>query len=189
MGFALVEVTGRVGVVAPAKSVCKRALDVLGAAFILVFFLPIGALTLVAIRCSRRGPILVRETTVGLNGRPFRRWRFHRPGESENVFDQLIWRAGLIDLPSAVNVIGGEMSLIGPRPHSPQQYDYLRKGRPDYARRFEARPGMIGPTLGDDEPSLNADLDYVSGWSPFLDLKVAGLYAAQGLFREKQTLD
>jgi lipopolysaccharide/colanic/teichoic acid biosynthesis glycosyltransferase len=189
VGFALSKATGRVGVVGPARSVCKRTLDVLGAALVLVFFLPIGLAMIAAIRCSRDGPIFMREETVGLRGRTFGRWRLHQPAERESLFDRMLLQAGLVDLPSAVNVIDGDMSLIGPRPHSPEQYDFLSKGRPDYVRRLDARPGMVWPRASEGEPSWSAELDYVARWSVFVDLKVAGLYAIQGLFREEQGVD
>jgi putative colanic acid biosynthesis UDP-glucose lipid carrier transferase len=180
---------GRGGAVGPAASVCKRTLDVLGAVLVLLFFLPIGLMMIAAIRCSRGGPIFEREQTVGLGGRIFARWRLHQPVERESVFDRVLWQAGLTDLPSAVNVIDGDMSLIGPRPHSPAQYACLSQGRPDYARRLEARPGMIWPRASEGEPSWSAELDYVVRWSVLVDLKVASLYAVQGLFREEQGVD
>lgn len=175
--------------VGPARSVCKRTLDLLGAVFVLVFFLPIGLLMLAAIRCARSGPLFIREQTVGLNGAIFGRWRMYRPLDGETVFDRAVWQAGLNDLPSALNVIDGDMSLIGPRPLSPARYARLGLGLPDYARRLEARPGMIWPRAGEGEPSWSAELDYVARWSVFEDLKVAGLYATQGLFREGQGVD
>jgi putative colanic acid biosynthesis UDP-glucose lipid carrier transferase len=189
VGFALSKAKGCVGAVGPAGSVCKRTLDVLGAVLVLIFFLPIGLMMIAAIRCSRDGPIFAREQTVGLGGRIFARWRLHRPVERESVFDRVLWRAGLVYLPSAINVIDGDMSLVGPRPHSPAQYACLSQGRPDYARRLEARPGMIWPRATEGEPSWSAELDYVARWSVFVDLKVAGLYAIQGLFREEQGVD
>jgi lipopolysaccharide/colanic/teichoic acid biosynthesis glycosyltransferase len=185
----VVEVTGRVGVVGPARSVSKRTLDVLGAVLVLVFFLPVGLAMLAGIRCGRRGPLFSREETVGLHGRTFGRWRLHRPAEGETVFDQILWRSGLADLPSAVNVIDGDMSLVGPRPHSPGQEARLRQGRPDYARRLEARPGMIWPRGEEGEPSWSAELDYVAHWSVLVDLKLAALHTIQGLFREEQGVD
>jgi lipopolysaccharide/colanic/teichoic acid biosynthesis glycosyltransferase len=169
--------------------VFKRVLDVLGAVFVLLFFLPIGLLTIAAIRCARSGPIFAREQTVGLGGAIFGRWRMYRPVEGETVFDRAVWQAGLVDLPSALNVIDGDMSLIGPRPQSPSQYIGLSRGLPDYARRLEARPGMIWPLAGEGEPSWSAELDYVARWSMVEDLKVAGLYVVRGLLREEQGVD
>jgi putative colanic acid biosynthesis UDP-glucose lipid carrier transferase len=177
------------GVIGPATSVSKRLLDVLGAILVLVFFLPVGLVMIAGIRCNRRGPIFVREETVGLHGRTFGRWRLYRPLGGGCLFDQVLWRAGLANLPSAVNVIDGDMSLVGPRPYSPGQDAYLRQRRTDYARRLEARPGMIWPRGAQGELSWNAELDYVAQWSVFVDLRVTALYAVQGLFREEQGAD
>ena len=177
VGSALSAVMGCGAAGGPAGSVCKRSLDVLGAILVLLFFLPIGLIMIAAIRCSRNGPILIREDTVGLGGRTFGRWRLHQPAERESLFDRVVWRARLEHLPTAVNVIDGDMSLIGPRPHSPQRHACMSKGRPDYARRLEARPGMIWPRASEGEPSWSAELDYVIRWSMFVDLKVAALYA------------
>jgi putative colanic acid biosynthesis UDP-glucose lipid carrier transferase len=182
----LVEVMVRSGVARPAASVSKRALDILGALALLVFFAPISIVLIAAIRLSRRGPVFSREDSVGLNGAPFSRWRLHDAAEQAGVFDAWVWRSGLEALPSAMNVIAGEMSLIGPEPHSRERSAHLIKHHADYARRFETRPGMICPRILSCEPSLSDDLDYVSSWTPLLDLKLAGLCVAHFLFRGEQ---
>lgn len=185
----MVEVTERISEADAAGSWLKRTLDVVGAFALLLFFAPAAILLVCAIRLSRAGPILAREQTIGLNGKPFGRWRLHRAAGRQGVVDQIARRAGLADLPSALNVIVGEMSLIGPEPHSPQRSVLVGKGREDYARRFEARPGMIWPCGADGHPSMGADLDYVSRWTAFVDLKVAARYAVNRLFREEQDAD
>lgn len=161
----------------------------LGAAALLLFFAPLGVFLVVAIRVCRDGPIFMREDAVGLRGRPFGRWRFSRAAGQDTVFDRFVEQAGLSCLPSVFNVMAGEMSLIGPAPHSPDRYAYLRRGHSDYMRRFEARPGMIGPGVIDERASLGADLDYVLGWSALLDLKVACRFAIDGLLVQAQRLD
>ena len=186
---ALVEVTERISEAAPAGSGLKRTLDVVGAFALLLFFAPAGIALICAIRLSRAGPIFTREQTIGLDGKPFGRWRLYRAAGRRGVVDRLAWRAGPADLPTALNVIAGQMSLIGPEPHSPQRSVLVGKGRADYARRFEARPGMIWPCGADGQPSLGADLDYVSRWTAFVDLKVAARYAVNGLLREEQGAD
>jgi putative colanic acid biosynthesis UDP-glucose lipid carrier transferase len=159
-----------------------------GAFALLLFFAPAGIVLICAIRLSRAGPIFTREQTIGLYGKPFGRWRLHR-GAGQGAIDRIAWRAGLSDLPAAFNVIAGEMSLIGPEPHSPKRSILVGKGREDYARRFEARPGMISPRGPDGQSSLGADLDYVSRWTAFADLKVAAHYVVNGLLREEQGAD
>lgn len=189
MGLALVEVTGRYDVAGPAANWGKRTVDVLGAVLILLFFLPIGLVMIVALRLSRGGPILAREEIIGLDGAPFGRWRLHDAGDQDGPVDQLLERAGLTYLPSTINVIAGEMSLIGPEPHSPERCGHLSKARSDYRRRFEARPGMIWPKAADGAPSVNADVDYVSGWTGAVDFQVASRYAVNGMLRETRGAD
>lgn len=185
----MVEVTERISAADPAGSWLKRTLDVVGAFALLLFFAPAAILVVCAIRLSRAGPILMRDQTIGLNGKPFGRWRLYRATGRQGVVDQIVRRAGLADLPAALNVIAGEMSLIGPEPHSPKRSVLVGKGREDYARRFEARPGMIWPCGADGQSSMGADLDYVSRWTAFMDLKVAARYAVNGLLREEQGTD
>ena len=185
----MVETTWRDEVASPARSGGKRVADIVGAILVLTFFLPITIVMITAIRLSRRGPVFAREETIGLGGRAFRRWRLHRPVERESVFDKVLWRAGLTDLPSALNVIAGDMSLIGPRPHSPERCAYLRRGHADYMRRFEARPGMIWPGAAEPGTPLGAELDYVRAWSALRDLREAGVFAVNTLLREPHDSD
>lgn len=173
----------------PAGSQGKRALDVIGALILLAFFAPLGLLAAVIIRLGRGGPVFVRESAVGLRGRPFDRWRLRAPGGRGAAFDKALDQAGLTYLPSALNVLAGDMSLIGPTPHSPDRYDRFRRGHANYLRRFEARPGMIGPSLPGEDGALGADLDYVQSWSALVDLKVAGRFVLGGLFLEIRQSD
>ena len=185
----MVEVTERIRESDPAGSWLKRTLDVVVAFALLLFFAPAGIFLICAIRLSRAGPVFTRDQTIGLHGKTFGRWRLHRAAGRQGWVDRIAWRAGLSDLPSAFNVIAGQMSLIGPEPHSPKRSILVGKGREDYARRFEARPGMIWPCNADGQPSLGADLDYVSRWTAFVDLKVAARYVVNGLLREEQGAD
>jgi lipopolysaccharide/colanic/teichoic acid biosynthesis glycosyltransferase len=186
--FGLIEMTGCSGGRGPAGSWGKRAVDILGAVAALVFYAPVFTVLVLAVRLTRQGPILAREATAGLKGAPFSRWRLHA-AERETIFDRLLRRGGLADLPSAINVIAGDMSLVGPEPHSLERYRHLSKGRADYAKRFQARPGLLWPRAADGEPSLDAELDYISRWSGVLDLKVAGRCALDGLLGEQPAAD
>lgn len=180
----MIEVTGDGGLGGPARSGCKRMLDVLGAMGLLIFFAPISVVALAGLRLMRDGPIFTHEDTVGLNGKMFRRWRLYRPEAGGTVFDRLLWRAGLADLPAAVNVILGDMSLVGPQPHSKAHSAHMGRRR-NYAARFVARPGMVWPRDRHGQPSLAAELDYLAAWTTWLDLKLAGLHAINGLLREE----
>ena len=172
---------GRWRVRHPAGSKRKRVLDVAGALAILIFYAPVMTLLMLGTRLKRGGPVLEREETVGLGGRMFGRWRFRPPAE-DDVCADIIERSGLTYLPSAINVLAGDMSLVGPEPHGPERSRYLRRGNSDYERRFEARPGLIWPRAEDGRSALIVELAYLAEWRTRLDLKIMGLHAFDGLF-------
>jgi lipopolysaccharide/colanic/teichoic acid biosynthesis glycosyltransferase len=177
------ETVGRGGARRPAGSRRKRVLDIAGTLAVLIFYAPVMTLLMLGMRLRRGGPILEQEETVGLGGRTFGRWRF-RPAAEDDVCADIIERSGLTYLPSAINVLAGEMSLVGPEPHGTERSRYLQRGNPDYERRFEARPGMIWPRAEDGRSALVVELAYLAEWRTRLDLKIMGLHAFDGLFGE-----
>ncbi|MBZ9597081.1 sugar transferase [Streptomyces erythrochromogenes] len=116
----------------PAAPPAKRVLDLVGAvALLAALALPLAAVT--ALLCAvRGGRPFVREPAAGLAGRPFRTWRFDTAGAGRT--GALLARCAVDGLPQLLNVIRGEMSLVGPRPEA-------RTDRPD---RLLVRPGMTG---------------------------------------------
>lgn len=180
----------------------KAALDRVGAACGLVLLAPLFAALVVAIRLDSRGPALFRQTRVGHRGAPFTMWKFRtmvrdaealRPGlaaVNEHAgtplfklrrdprvtrVGRLLRRCSLDELPQLVNVVRGEMSLVGPRPPLPEEA--ARYGRAEL-RRLAVKPGLTGPwqvggrsELSWDE-GLALDLSYVDNWSVTGDLDV-----------------
>jgi len=149
----------------------KRALDMLFILLALPFLIPLALLVVLLIRCGSRGPILFRQERVGHHGRRFTCLKFrtmfadadtathqghllqlmnsNRPmakmdsgGDPRIIpFGRLLRASGLDELPQLVNVLRGEMSLVGPRPCLPYEYDqYL----PWQKERFETLPGLTG---------------------------------------------
>ncbi|MFC9582976.1 sugar transferase [Streptomyces yangpuensis] len=116
----------------PAAPPAKRVLDLVGAvALLAALALPLAAVT--ALLCAvRGGRAFVREPAAGLAGRPFRTWRFATAGAGRT--GALLERCAVDGLPQLLNVVRGEMSLVGPRPEA-------RTDRPD---RLLVRPGMTG---------------------------------------------
>ncbi|MEU2394001.1 sugar transferase [Streptomyces sp. NPDC007369] len=117
----------------------KRAVDLLGAAALLcALLLPLlaAAALLFAARCAGRGPVrgrvLARGPAAGLGGRPFRTWRLRTDGAGR--IGRVVRRCTLDAMPQLLNVLRGQMSLVGPRPEA-------RTDRPD---RLLVRPGMTG---------------------------------------------
>ncbi|GAA3110181.1 exopolysaccharide biosynthesis polyprenyl glycosylphosphotransferase [Streptosporangium carneum] len=186
---------------AGAKYLLKNLFDRCGAGFaLLVLALPmllIGAV----IRTTSPGPALFRQTRVGKGGREFRVFKFRtmvndaeahkRSLLEENEFDGVLFkikkdpritRAGgflrrysLDELPQLLNVVRGEMSLVGPRPPLP---DEVAQYGEDVRRRLVVKPGMTGlwQVSGRSdlswEESVRLDLRYVENWSLFLDLQI-----------------
>ncbi len=137
----------------------KRILDVVGSAFGLLVLLPVLAVIAIIIKIDSRGPIFFRQERVGLRGRPFRIFKFRsmkvgaeRAGTALTVrADTRITRVGLFlrrtkldELPQFINVLAGDMSIVGPRPEVPEFMKFytptqraiilsLRPGITDYA--------------------------------------------------------
>jgi lipopolysaccharide/colanic/teichoic acid biosynthesis glycosyltransferase len=134
--------------------------DRLLAAVILLAAVPVIAMAMMAVRATSRGPALYRQTRLGRYGRPFTilkirtmcheaesltgpRWSF--PGDPRITWVGQILRALHLDeLPQLVNVLRGEMSLVGPRPERPEIVRELRLRYPGYHRRLVVKPGLTG---------------------------------------------
>jgi lipopolysaccharide/colanic/teichoic acid biosynthesis glycosyltransferase len=189
----------------------KRAMDLAGAALMLLLGAPLLALVAAAIRLESGGPIFFRQERVGREGKRFRMWKFRTmvpeaealkaallgQNETNGLFkmadDPRVTRVGrflrktsLDELPQLLNVLSGEMSLVGPRPLVVDE-DELVKGFD--RRRLHLTPGMTGPwqVLGGGRIPLGEmvkiDYLYVTGWSLWNDVKIllrtAGYVAAR----------
>ncbi len=134
--------------------VIKRAIDLTGAAAGLALTAPITLPAAIAIRATMGAPVLFRQPRPGLGGRPFDMVKFRtmrqvRPGEPMLATDgQRVTRLGKFlrstsvdELPTLINVLRGDMSLVGPRP---LLMAYLARYTPEQARRHEVKPGVTG---------------------------------------------
>jgi len=171
--------------------VIRRALDVLVAASVLVLASPLLALAAVAIRLESRGAAIYRQRRVGQDGREFGVLKLRTmvagaermgAGLAVDAGDARITRVGALlrrssldELPNLVNVIRGEMSLIGPRPTVPAQvalYDERQRGR------LAIKPGLTGWAQVNGRASLpwseriELDLYYIAHRSPLLDARI-----------------
>ena len=135
----------------------KRLVDVVGAVVVLALLAPLlGALLLVIRRDG--GPGIFRQTRIGESGRPFRLYKLRTmcvgagaTAQWASPDDARVTRVGrflrhshLDELPQLVNVLRGEMSLVGPRPEQPEFVDRLERALPFYRRRHLIRPGITG---------------------------------------------
>jgi exopolysaccharide biosynthesis polyprenyl glycosylphosphotransferase len=173
----------------------KRAMDMAGALFGLIFLSPVLAGIALAIKLHDRGPILYFQERMGLNGRRFRMIKFrtmrvNAEGESGPVWasqqdDRRTWlgtflrRTSLDELPQLWNVLVGEMSLVGPRPERPFFINKFRESIPRYMLRHAAKAGMTGWAQvhgwrGNTSlrKRVQYDLYYIAHWSIWLDLRI-----------------
>ena len=186
----------------------SRALDVLLAAALLVVTAPLLALAAIAIRLESRGPVFYRQLRVGRHGEPFQLWKLRTmvPGaESMGAgiyviegdtritrVGRLLRRYSLDELPNLVNVLKGEMAVVGPRPTVQEQVDrYTDRQR----RRLEVKPGITGWAQINGRTSLpwleriELDVWYVENRSVRLDLRILAktakmLATGHGLYSE-----
>ncbi len=178
----------------------KRVIDVVGAGAGLLILAPFGALVALAIKLDSRGPVFFRQPRVGKDGRMFDMIKFRSMvagaeaqraalealNESHGIFkisdDPRVTRVGRIlrrlsldELPQLINVVQGDMSLVGPRPLIVDE-DRLVEGR--HRERLQLAPGMTGPwqVLGPNRPPLSemvkADYLYAANWSLWADVKL-----------------
>jgi Undecaprenyl-phosphate glucose phosphotransferase len=176
----------------------KRAIDLLVGILALIFFMPIIALTAVAIKLDGEGPILFLQNRKGFNGRQFVMIKFRTMTVQENgdvvtqatrgdprvtKIGRLLRAASIDELPQLINVIRGEMSLIGPRPHALAHDNYFENLLQDYAFRHHVKPGMTGwaqvnglrgatPSMDQIGRRVEMDLWYINNWSLWLDVQI-----------------
>ena len=183
--------------------IAKRLMDVAFASIALLLSAPLFALVALAIKLESRGPVLFRQTRAGRDGRPFRILKFrsmyadadrrkaeygelndHGDGVMFKIHEdpritrggRFLRRTSLDELPQLINVIRGDMSIVGPRPLILQESDAF--GEQWHARRLDLRPGLTGPwqisgrsNLGAHE-MLRLDFQYVTGWTLARDVEI-----------------
>lgn len=181
-----------------ATSRRKRAFDIMVAAVALLFFLPLLLTVAVLIRLESKGPALFRQRRTGLNGVIFTVFKFRTMTVVEDGAaiqqatqgDRRITPLGAVlrkfsidELPQLLNVLRGDMSLIGPRPHAVAHDELWSAQAPGYDRRFRARPGLTGyaavcgfrgevKDLQAIIDRVGADNEYIDTWTFGLDMKI-----------------
>lgn len=175
----------------------KRFIDIFIATFIATLISPLLLLVSVLVICDGLGPVIFRQKRHGLNGEIFYIYKFrtmknHKSNKliqaSKN--DTRVTRIGKIlratsidELPQLFNVINGDMSLVGPRPHAIEHNNYYSKKLRNFMLRHRVKPGITGlaqvngyrgetDTIEKMEGRLKYDLIYLRNWSLFLDFKI-----------------
>ena len=175
--------------------VMKRAFDVVVGGVCLLVAAPVMLGIALAIKFSSPGPVLLRQERMGLDGRRFQLLKFRtmradaeattgpvwaRPDDDRRTaLGTMLRRFNLDELPQLLNVLRGEMSLVGPRPERPVFVEDFRRRIPGYMLRHKVKAGMTGWAQvngwrGDTslEKRIEYDLYYIERWSVFLDVKI-----------------
>ena len=182
-----------------ANRVIKRLEDLVLGSLIGLFVLPACAAIAVAIRLSSRGPVIFTQDRMGMNGQQFVVYKFRTMevhAESNGQVTQasfgdprvtrlgaFLRRTSLDELPQFYNVLKGDMSIVGPRPHALAHNEYYKDLVQFYMKRHKVKPGITGwaqvngyrgatDTLDKMRKRVEHDLWYIRNWSLWLDLRI-----------------
>ncbi|MCA3694045.1 sugar transferase [Aquidulcibacter sp.] len=181
-----------------ASSVTKRLFDVGCSLVGLIFLAPLLITIAILIKATSRGPVLFAQRRTGLGGKTFVIYKFRTMTTLENGDDvvqacrndcritrigSFLRRSSLDELPQLWNVLIGDMSIVGPRPHAVAHDHYYGALLPDYRDRFRAKPGITGlaqcngargPTETLDKMSrrIRLDLAYIERWSLAMEARI-----------------
>ncbi|MGD1045878.1 MAG: sugar transferase [Bacteroidota bacterium] len=194
-GLPLMEV--RPQLMKPWEEAAKRTLDILFSLSVLIAGLPLWLLFACFIKLGSRGPVLYRQVRVGKNSNHFKIFKFRSMRLDAEKKSGPIWagkndprvtyagrilrKTHLDEIPQFINVLRGDMSLVGPRPERPYFVDKLTKEIPLYNHRHRVRPGITGwaqvkhkydENMEDVRTKIKYDLFYIENISWRLDLKI-----------------
>lgn len=194
-GFPLIEILPEM---MPAwEKKVKRFIDVVVALIVIVGFFPVWLLIGLAIKLTSRGPVFFRQKRMGKNGLIFRVYKFRSMYQDAEKRTGPVWagkhdprvtsigriirKLRLDEIPQFINVLDGDMSLVGPRPERPFFVDKLKRHVPLYTRRLKITPGITGwaqikgeydSTIEGVKKKLEYDLFYMENMSLRMDLKI-----------------
>jgi putative colanic acid biosynthesis UDP-glucose lipid carrier transferase len=183
---------------APVRRKLKRVMDMLVAGLLLLLLTPVFIAVAFGIRMESEGPAFFRQRRGGQFGRSFSIYKFRTMRVMEDgervsqarqndpritPFGAFLRKTSMDELPQLINVLKGEMSLVGPRPHAVAHDREFQERFPAYAQRFAMKPGITGlaqvrgfrgETLTSEslEGRLSADLEYIESWSLTNDIRL-----------------
>jgi Undecaprenyl-phosphate glucose phosphotransferase len=181
-----------------SEQALKRGVDLMGAGLALLLLSPLMAATALLIKLGSGGPIFFVQSRNGFNGRLFRIFKFRtmtvledgpviRQATREDArctpLGRWLRRTSIDELPQLINVLRGQMSLVGPRPHAAAHDCKYERKIAAYAFRYHVKPGITGwaqvngyrgetRTLSLMSTRVELDLWYIKNWSIWLDLKI-----------------
>lgn len=175
----------------------KRVFDLIISIIFLIFASPIILITSIAIKIDSKGPVFYKQERSGLNGKPFYIYKFRSMNADAEKKSGPMWstkndpritkvgafirKVRIDEIPQMLNILKGEMSMVGPRPERPIFVEQLAQDIPLYKRRLKVRPGLTGwaqvkhkydETVEDVKTKLRYDLFYIENMSIRMDIKI-----------------
>ena len=182
----------------PTELAIKRAIDIVCATTGLIVLLPLLLIIAAAIKLDSPGPILFLQRRRGFNGKQFKIFKFRTMTVAEDGrsiaqatpddkrftrMGKWLRRTSIDELPQLLNVLGGSMSIVGPRPHAVAHDDHFHRIVRDYALRHHVKPGLTGwaqvngyrgqtRTAADMEQRVKLDIWYIDNWNIGFDILI-----------------
>ncbi len=175
----------------------KRLIDIVVSVIILIISLPVTLITAIAIKLDSEGPIFFTQERMGMNGKIFKMIKFRSMKKDAEKLTGPVWsqkndprvttvgriirKLRIDEIPQFINVLKGDMSVVGPRPERPYFVEKLSQEIPYYKRRLKVRPGITGwaqvkhkydESIEDVKVKLRYDLFYIENMSIRMDLKI-----------------
>jgi Undecaprenyl-phosphate glucose phosphotransferase len=187
------------------NQVAKRAFDIVFSLAVLALCAPVFLAIAAAVKLSSPGPVFYRQERMGLDGQRFRMLKFRTMRTDAEARTGPVWareddprrtplgavlrRFSLDELPQFINVLRGEMSVVGPRPERPVFVERFRQTVPGYMLRHKVKSGITGWAQVNGlrgqtslEKRIRYDLEYIERWSFWFDLKIIALTLVRVLF-------
>jgi Undecaprenyl-phosphate glucose phosphotransferase len=187
------------------SQVTKRVFDLVFSCALLIGLAPVLLLLALGVKLTSRGPVLYRQERMGLDGQRFRMLKLRTMRVDAEVGTGPVWaaeddprrvpygallrRLSLDELPQFVNVLRGEMSVVGPRPERPFFVEQFRRTVPGYMLRHKVKSGVTGWAQVNGlrgntslEKRIQYDLEYIERWSLWLDVKIIVLTVVRIVF-------
>lgn len=193
------------------NSFAKRLFDIVFSFLALALFSPLMALTAIGIKLTSPGPVIYKQERIGKQKRSFQMYKFRSMKVEEDDSDMNTWGTGndgrrtkfgalirkfsIDELPQLVNVLKGDMSLVGPRPERPYFVDKFKEEIPLYMLKHLMRPGITGWAQvngwrGDTsiEERIKCDMYYIENWTFLLDIKILLMTVFKGFVNRSESV-
>jgi putative colanic acid biosynthesis UDP-glucose lipid carrier transferase len=204
LGFPVVDLNQPIS--SGLNGIIKEVFDRVFAAVALVLLIPLFVVLSILIKLSSPGPVFFKQPRLGLNGKPFNCYKFRsmKIHQEHNKVTQatkddpritpigrFLRRTSLDELPQFFNVLLGDMSVVGPRPHAIQHNEMYKDLLEMYMLRHRVKPGITGwaqihghrgetDTVDKMAKRVQFDLDYIQNWSLWMDIRIIVWTAFKG---------